>query len=220
MRTFNENEQYIIDALNQYPAKAVVNLPEFFSQQFFTEKNKRALIIQPEIKYAVYYLPVERFNNEYDKKIAIDQFQELKKLMNYLTDNGYLIINKSSKDKSVISYFCQLFHSPHIKERKRLILNHEGLYSEHPRYIKDKDDNIILKGIDYQDRQYEEIFDTFVGEVFISESLQKIASKKKKNHQHIYMWIAFIFSAVALFGIFWAAYHSLISEYSLPFIPK
>ena len=177
MRTFNEREQAIIAKLLETDGKTT-SMKEFLQQHYFTEESGRALIIQGQGEYAVFFLKTEIYANEDRRNDEIKQFFELVMLLNYLATNGDIIIYRDRKEN--IYYIQDGFDSPNITNNNTIVLNKNGDYTATPDTIHDSNKNIIYNGIEFRSDQFGLILNVTTGSLVVSENLHHLFSSSKQ----------------------------------------
>jgi len=82
MRTFNDREKDVLNRITSIDSPEPIPVSQLLESFFFTEQNGRALIIQLQSRYAVFFLQKEVFDNEIMKKEELEKFLELISLLN------------------------------------------------------------------------------------------------------------------------------------------
>ncbi|WP_062061692.1 glycoside hydrolase family 25 protein [Aquimarina longa] len=214
MRIFNEREIHFINALITHKEKVPLSLNELLQKKFFTAANKRALIIQVQEQYAMYFLSPEVFENDTAKKNEIGCFMELLSLIHYLNNQGYITIYRDQhKLEKPLYYLNNEFNDPKV-EHGKLILNPEGLYSSKPEEIKNKSEEVVYKGIEFKNENFHFIFNTVIGKVYISKKIEKLLEVDKKKDK-IHIPVLSIINTILLLGLLisgWFIYNKVVSN--------
>jgi hypothetical protein len=175
MRTFNDREKAIIGHLlraadDTQPLLINKALETFF----FKEEYGRALIIQNQGEYAVFFLKTECFDNKEKRDEEVKRFLELLALLNHLDKKGYITIYRHVTEK--LYYVQDYFDAPRVTNNT-LFLNTKGYYSPAPDTIYDSNKNVIYRGVIFRDYHYRLILSAAVGSLLLSESLSGLLNE-------------------------------------------
>ncbi len=182
MKIFSQYEYKVIEWLVNNRTGTTQSLVAFLEQFFFTKSSKRCLIIQPTEKYAMYFLDVESYNKDELKGEEISQFIELMSLLNYLNNQGYLTIFRGQHyNNQKMIFFGEVFDNPHL-EKNKIVLNESGMHSTKPESIKNGDDEIIYKGVELKNGNYDLLYESAVGDFCVSKSLVQLMQVNKPDN--------------------------------------
>jgi hypothetical protein len=168
MRTFSAHDKEIIghllnaDRLNPGTVTALLNAC------YFKEAHGRALILQNQGEYAVFFLKPELFDNPAKRDREVQRFFELLTLLNYLNRNGHITIYRHTTEK--LYYLQDSFTAPKVVNNT-IFLNAKGDCSVSPDTILDRNKKVIYKGIIFRNDHYHLILDTVAGALLVSDSL-------------------------------------------------
>lgn len=176
-RTFNAREKLIIKNIITVAPAGPVLMNHLLEKFFFTEKNGRALIIQAQAQYAVFFLHNNLFDDEQVKKKELEEFLELITLISYLRYHGYISLYRDEKTKEKSMVFIQdNFNNP-IPSKGSILLNPKGDYTIKPDTIHDKNNEVIYKGVVFDSDTYDMILSCTTGALLVSHSLKEITGK-------------------------------------------
>jgi GH25 family lysozyme M1 (1,4-beta-N-acetylmuramidase) len=176
--SFTNFEQQIIDAISAYGIGKIISIQDFLENIFFTKETGRSLIIQIKDQYAMFFLPIAVFDNSSKQAEELHRFVELFWVIDYLSTQGYISIFKEGHQlKQEIYYTGSEFNNPRVDNGK-LILNLDGIYSVKPEEIKNKNGNVIYKGIEFKDNAL--ILKNAIGKFYISD---RITTLKADNSE-------------------------------------
>lgn len=199
MKVLNKKEREIIEWLIKSRKDSSITLADFLQNYFFTKSKNRYLIIQAQEKYAMYYLSVETYNNKEQKNDAVASLIELMALLNYLNDQGFITIYREGhQQKEQMFYIGDIFEKPHISDNK-IILNSEGLYSAKPEKIQNNDNEVIYKGIELKNGNYDLIYQNLIGDIYISDSIETLLNSKIKRP--LFLFYTLLILIVFIIGI-------------------
>lgn len=215
MKRLSDHEKNIIKQIYRLKSQGVITVKEFLEQVFFSQDSHRCLIVQPGEKYAMFFLGVEAFNSN-AKAIALSEFLELLCLLRYLNSNGYITLFRGEHlNHEKMFFFSQAFSNPRI-ERGKIVLNDDGLYSTRPECIKDHHDEVVFKGIELKNENFDLIYQHCIGSMCVSESLSQLLESapeidqpnnqqqsKAKSHSQFHLAIALVMFATALILFGW-----------------
>lgn len=180
MRTFNESELKVVRDLIATEIGKLSDVQQFLQQFFFTETNQRAMIIQIKSRYAVYYIPDNKFNDEAQKKQELVALVNLINLLTYLRNQGYITIHKTdSGEEKAMHFINDGFRDPQPSSGK-ILLNGKGDYTANPEFIRNEEGHIIAKGIFFKDESFDLIASLFVGVLTVSSELKSLINEKPK----------------------------------------
>jgi len=192
VKKLNKREVEIVRWLSKNGQGSLIKLKALLEENFFNSDSSRCLIIQPVDQYAMYFLDVNRFNNEEQKNDEVALLIELMALLQYLDSQGHITVFRSEHSiKEKIFFFSELFNSPKIESGK-IVLNQDGLHSTRPETIKDTNGEVIFKGVEFKGCNYELIFQYCTGDICISSSIDNLlyendqkVKEKEKIQPHI-----------------------------------
>ncbi|MCE3227016.1 MAG: hypothetical protein K0S32_1567 [Bacteroidetes bacterium] len=173
MKILNEREQSIILKLSETDPAKPVSIQDFLKLNYFTEESGRALIIQNQGEYAVFFLKKELFEDEAKRTEEVKELFELISLLNSLNKNGYITIYKEKTEKM---YFIQDGFNTVKNVSNTIVLNTKGDYTAVPDTIHDIQKNIIYKGIEFRADQYNLILDTTAGLLMVAGNILDLVS--------------------------------------------
>lgn len=171
MRQFNYREKSIINKILEANNNNFILVNEFLQKFYFTTESKRALILQVQGHYAVFFMAPEIFDNTLRNNEEVKLFFELISLFNYLNVNGYLTIYRK---KTEILYFFQETFTDVKASHDCIVLNDKGDYSFSPDTIHDKNKNIIYKGIIFNADVFELILNATTGVMVLSDKFSDL----------------------------------------------
>lgn len=183
MRSFSESDLVILDSLSHGDNALPVQIDEFLNHVFFKQELGRALIIQAQNRYAVYFLATAIFDDEARKKEELTKFTDLLSLLSYLLSNGYISIHRNEKSKEKSMYFLQDSFTNPQPSSSTIVLNAAGEYTSNPDTIHSKDKQVAYKGVTFDHEVYELILSTMTGSLTISQSLHDIVEHHTKTKE-------------------------------------
>lgn len=182
MRTFNDWEKEIIRKLLAIEDQKSLSLQEFLIANFFQEKSGRALIIQNQNEYAVFFLKKEVFDDETKKTDEIRNLFELIAFVSYLIREAYIV---TYHDKKENFYFLQDKFDGVKIVGNNIILNTKGDYTSAPDTIQDVHKNVLYKGIEFKDNQYKQIFESTTGSLIITDKLEGLLETTNQGNKTV-----------------------------------
>ncbi|HEX8563516.1 MAG TPA: GH25 family lysozyme [Flavobacterium sp.] len=174
MRTFNKREKEFIGILNAVGNDQIVSLNTVLETAYFTEALGRALIIQNQARYAVFFLKAEVFDDPAKKKEELEDFLMLISLIIYLKNEGYIALFRSDTSKEQPMFFLQDDFVTAQPSKGSIVLNSRGFYTSSPGTIHDKDGNIIYKGVVSQGENYDVILSATTGSLIVNSHLNDV----------------------------------------------
>ncbi|WP_299674299.1 glycoside hydrolase family 25 protein [uncultured Tenacibaculum sp.] len=172
MKSFNDFEVQLLHEISSFRRDGIVNLKELLEKIFFSKEKGKTLIVQLREQYAIYFLTNKIYNNPINQKKAIVEFSQLLALLEYLNSNGIIsIFRKQHFVKNPIFVLNNDFNDIKI-ESKKIILNDNGDYTDKPEEIKNVKDEIIYKGIQFNDSHF--VIKNVMGNVVISDKILNI----------------------------------------------
>ncbi len=180
MRQFNDREKNIIQQIQQANTGTSIAVNNFLEKLYFSAQSKRALILQSQAHYAVFFLTPDIFNDQKKNNEEVKLFFELISLLNYLNKNGYITIYREKTE--MLYFFQETFSGEKKSADNSIILNAKGDYTFSPDTIHDKNKNIIYKGIIFNTDIFELILNTTTGVMLVSESLSTLLAEESKLH--------------------------------------
>ena len=183
MRSFSPWEKEIVNELLRAKQNSSVKAIDFLNSFFFKNEFGRALILQTQSKYAVYFLKVDLFDAPDAKSQEITKFLDLLVLLKFLNSNGNIAIYKNDKGKEKSMYFLQDTFLDPQPSTGSILLNTFGDYTSAPDTIHDKNKKIIYKGVVFENDSYELILGIIAGSLIISDSLKDIIPIKEDSIQ-------------------------------------
>lgn len=179
MKQLNDFEKKIISELITKTSSEVVLMSAFLDELFFTKKDQRAMIIQTQAKYAVFFMSVENFGNTAKKNIEIQSLLNLLSFLIYLRANGYLTVYQSDATKEEKMFFLNNgFVSPKPSAGK-IILNPSGDYTSQPEFIRDDQDKVIYQGVVFKEETYDLIANLLTGVLCVSDGIKELLQPVK-----------------------------------------
>lgn len=193
MRTFNDREKDVLNRITSIDSPEPIPVSQLLESFFFTEQNGRALIIQLQSRYAVFFLQKEVFDNEIMKKEELEKFLELISLLNYLKHHGYILIHREEKSKEKKMFFIQDSFNDPQPSTGAIFLNAKGDYTSSPDTIHDKEKNIIYHGVVFDADIFDLITNVAIGTLYISQNLRHLVhvtlSEKKKISRSAFLFL-------------------------------
>lgn len=193
MREFNPKEKSIIKKIASIDVSSMQTCSRFLQDNFFTEKNKKALIVNHATRDVLYYIEQNLYNDINEiRKSNYDLF-ELLVLLTYLKENRYISIITTRQPISPFEALYSEFDSSISQQGNQLILNTKGDYlnTNQPDLIYDSNNQVILKG-GLLNEYYDLINDNVFGLIFPSEELIQLVKhdfktrEDRKHNQNIY----------------------------------
>jgi len=174
MRPFNQRESKIIDWLARNQREAPLSLRESLEALFFTRASGRCLILQPGKKYAMFFFDLDNFKDEEAKGTAISELIEIMLLFNYLNQNHYITIFRGEHcSREKMFFFSEAFDNPHL-DKDKVVLNADGLHSTRPEAIKNGDEEVVYKGVEQKNGNFDLLYQNTVGDFCISERINEL----------------------------------------------
>lgn len=217
MKTFNDFEKKIIQEISKSPINEITDVKNILEKIFFNKSEGKAIIIQLNEQYAMYFLSVEIFDDVDKRKTAIQEFSQFVTVLNYLDSHGYISIFRNNHYvRERVSFISDEFINPRI-ENKKLVLNNEGLHSIKPEEIKNKNGVVLYKGIEFNDSFF--IIKNMIGKLLISDRIFELIKsfepqteeiiKPKTNFFHKFHLLSLIpaFLLLCLTGLFFTHHH-------------
>lgn len=194
MRPFNDNEKAYIKSITKMKSGSMndFSIHSYLESTFFTDSNKRALLLDQENKNVLFLINPDAFQNEQLFGQELHEFFEIINLLSYLNENRYIsIIPVSNNSNSFLCFYKTADNQRQDRDNKK-ILNSEGDYflSNNADNIYDKEDKVILKGINFSE-YFNLISNNLLGLIFPSEELINlvnngfISSEDRKHNQNI-----------------------------------
>jgi len=174
MRIFNANEKQLIKRLIAIEKGNIISLHTLLEDFYFTESFGRALIIQSQGKYAVFFMKKEIFDDPFQKKEELESFLNLLSFISYLKLHGYISLYRSEKSKEETMFFIQDGFVGAKASQNTIILNTKGDYTSSPDTIHDKSGAISYKGIVSRDDSYELIIASTVGHLIVNSQIEQL----------------------------------------------
>ncbi len=173
-RKFNIAEQSIIKRLAITPTGDALDFSKWLGDFYFTEQTGRALVFQNAARYAVFYLRPEVFTDEQRKKQEIARLLEFTAFIRYLINGQYLYLY-AHEDPKVESLIClhNSFNNPR-RSGNRLLLNDTGDYTDVPKTILNKQNEVIYEGIMFTGEVYNVLSSTLTGSLYVANSLRDL----------------------------------------------
>ncbi|CAL2082477.1 glycoside hydrolase, family GH25 [Tenacibaculum sp. 190524A02b] len=176
MKTFNDFDKKMLQEISAFHKDGIIDLKRFLESIFFNKSLGKALIVQLNEQYAMYFLTVEIYNNNEKKKIAIQELSQLVALLDYLNTKGIISIFRDSHYlRERMFFISNEFDNPKI-EHTKLILNAHGWYSAKPEEIRDNTNTIVYKGIQFNDSFF--IIKNMVGKLIVSDKIFELLKEK------------------------------------------
>ena len=176
MRTFNEREKKIIQRLLDAGSSNGMEVQTFVQSFWFGAQSSRALILQTQNRYAVFFLTPPLFDDEKKRSEEIRLFFEFIGLLHELHAEGYIIFYRT---KTEGFYFLQeTFNNEKVADHS-IILNDKGDYTVTPDTIHDRNKKIIYKGIFFHADSFDLILNATTGTMLIHEGLNELLADKK-----------------------------------------
>jgi hypothetical protein len=203
MRNFDKYEKAFIKLISKIELESNETFPRFLQDKYFTKSNKQALIIRHDSQDVLFYMSPEVFDNEAERAVAIKKFWSLIGLVEYLNEQRY-ISNIPIKKQSGLDLMYQEFDDTISLVGDKLILNKSGYYlkTSKPDLIYNSDDEIVLKGILWNDL-YQSLTKNILGIIYPSEGIQYLikndfkSEEDKKYHRQLRLtWYGLLLSAI------------------------
>lgn len=174
MRIFNDNEKELIKRLISIEKGNTISLHTLLENFYFTESFGRALIIQSQGRYAVFFMKKEIFDDPFQKKEELESFLNLLSFISYLKQHGYISLFRSENSKDETMFFIQDGFVGAKASQNTIILNTKGDYTSSPDTIHDKSGAISYKGIVSRDDSYEFIIASTVGHLIVNSQIEQL----------------------------------------------
>lgn len=203
MRTFSDHEIHVIEQLVQQRPQGAIPLQTFLNSLLFSPEQHACMVLQTQEQYAMYFLDPETFGDTHSKGAAIAKLMETVALLHYLDRKGYITLFKEQpRESDALVFFSTEFETPHIKE-KRIILNKQGLYSDHPESIKNIDGSVAYQGVAFKDANYDLIRYTSIGQFYVSSTIDTLLAPppKRKIPWGVFGYLCMFF-LIALLGFY------------------
>jgi GH25 family lysozyme M1 (1,4-beta-N-acetylmuramidase) len=136
---------------------ATVDIEQYLSAHYFTKGSGRALILQPSAGFGYFYLEPALFAAPESRNAELSDFVGMIVLLNELMLEGriyYLRKPEDPRNKESVRVLGERFGVPSVHARK-VILNQQGDYTDHPRSIKDSAGNAIFHGIRFEGKLFD-----------------------------------------------------------------
>jgi|GEM_PF-2412911 len=211
MRNFNNREKEILKNLVKFSETGLENSGSFFNKTVFTNLKRRALILLPPEKKAIFYIDAHRFSDEKYSRKELHEIIETFLLLNLLIKENYISFLAVKTPTNVYPYIENVKKVIQINENNNLFQtdkihlkpsNAEYLYS---------DDDIIYKGIEISSMlDFDLMYMILDGVLFVSEDLRFYVNndfKSKEESREIFNKNLSILSLIlaiilGLFGIY------------------
>ncbi len=174
MRIFSHNEKEILNRIASIEKGKIISLNTFLEEFFFTEDSGRALIIQAQAHYAVFFLKTEIFDDPLKKGEELEKFLDIISLITYLKHHGYISLFRGEKSKEKLMFFIQDGFVSAQPSKGVIILNPNGDYTSSPDTIHDKNNNVIYKGLVSERDNYEMILSSATGSLIVSSQINNL----------------------------------------------
>jgi len=194
MREFNDREKILLEAISKMDVGSILDysIHEYLRKSYFTENEKRALIIDKNNKRALFYLSPNQMSDDSKYGAEIFYFFEKINLLSYLHEKRYVSIVPVSNPSTNITFLYNSGDNKIQDKGKIKILNSKGDFFtlDNCEYVYDKDKNIILKGTNVSE-YYDLISKTFFGLILPTEELKDlvnhdfISSEDRKHKDNI-----------------------------------
>lgn len=203
MRDFNTREKAIIKRIVEIDVSSMSTASRFLQDNFFTEENQKALVVNHATKDVLFYINPHKFNDAKEVRISNHELFELLVLLSYLKENRYISIVSTDKPISKFDALYSKFDSSIKSAGNKITFNSEGDYllKNQPDLIRDSNGKILLRGgllNDYYDFIYENIFGLILpSEVLVDLVKHDFIPKGDRKHRQNLL-IAWIGIAVAI----------------------
>ncbi len=178
MRSLNDREREILTRLVSVEKGRPIAIEAFLEEYFFTKDQGRALIIQVQGRYAVFYLRKDVYDDPLRKNEELHEFLELISLLHLLKNEGYLTIFRGSRARQKTMYFIQDGFIEARPSKSMIILNKDGDYTSSPDTIHSKEGEVIYQGVVFESDTFEMILSNATGQLIISEQLSELLGEK------------------------------------------
>lgn len=183
MNELTNKQQEIVNWILKNKNDGIVCIKKLLNELIFTIESKQCLIIQPLDKYAMFFVDVDDFKSEDKKRNAISTLIEVASFINYLNFHGYITLFKGEHShQEKILFFSEVFSNPHL-EKDKIVLNDKGLHSTKPESIKDGNDEIIFKGVELKNANFDLLFSACVGNFTVSDKLGALLKASVNNKE-------------------------------------
>jgi GH25 family lysozyme M1 (1,4-beta-N-acetylmuramidase) len=180
MRTLNNREKSIIRQLVGAAQDTPVAIHDLLKEFYFKEALGRALILQNQGAYAVFFLEKDAFDDPHKRAEEIRCFFELLALLSYLNRSGHITIYRHETEKM---YFLQDgFDAPKVTGNT-ILLNTRGYYTTAPDTIYNSDKNVMYKGVVFRNDHYNLILNVTAGFLLVSETLYGVIKDKRDKKE-------------------------------------
>lgn len=175
MRAFNEHDKTVIRQLLDARNSGTLSLHDFFQHHYFSKTDNRALILQVQGQYAVFFLTPPLFDKIDTRNEEIQSFLDLLALLQELKKQGYLVTYRVHPERIV--FFQEKFSNPR-PQQNMIILNDAGDYSASPDSIHDANNRLLFKGTYFHGDLFEFILNTTTGMMIIHKEMENLLEKQ------------------------------------------
>jgi GH25 family lysozyme M1 (1,4-beta-N-acetylmuramidase) len=171
MRALTERDKTIIRQLLDAKGSGTLSLHDFIQKSLFAADSQRALIIQTQGHYAVFFLTPDLFDAIDKRNEEVLSFLNVLAFLQELQKEGYIISYRMATEK--IYFFQERFVNPKTQNNS-LVLNDQGDYSSAPDSIHDRNKKILYKGLHFHGDLFKFILNGTTGLLIISEKLSDL----------------------------------------------
>lgn len=171
MQNITERDKAVIRELLDARNSGTLSLHDFLQHYYFNKNSKRALILQVQGQYAVFFLTPPLFDTIDSRNEEIQAFFDLLALFQELKKEGYLITYNTKSEK--IYFFQERFSNPKPQQNS-IILNEQGDYSSSPDSIHDKNNAVLFKGTYFRGDLFGFILNNTTGMMIIHKKMEEL----------------------------------------------
>lgn len=181
MRSFSDWDKEIISHLVREKKGISYPMDTFLTSFYLKAELGKALIIQAQRKYAVFFLKTEFYDQEETKNKELTQFLDLLSLLKLLIADGYLAIHKADQEKDKSMFFLQDSFTNPQPTSGTIYLNAAGDYTSNPETIHDRNKQVIYKGIVFEREMYDLILGLTTGSYIVSQNIDQLLKVNKSG---------------------------------------
>lgn len=182
MRSFSDWDKNVLNNLVKEKTGSSHQVDTLLNSFYFKEDLGRALIIQAQRKYAVFFLKSELYENEQTKNEELTKFLDLLSLLKLLVADGYLAIHKADNEKDKSMFFLQDSFTNPQPSSGTIYLNAAGDYTSSPETIHNKNKQVAYKGIVFEREMYDLILGLTTGNYIITQNINQLLTTSQTKY--------------------------------------